>query len=112
MRKIETLVRNTTQLNLQEILNNKFYHNKYGWIKTGMSQKERERAINMAVDVIGGRRKESIRGKLTYASPNHWALRRIFFNIGIYDGKLRCTYCAGQDYPYELNQLRKYLYSL
>lgn len=106
--KIETFVKKANQLTLQNIINGQYYDNKKGWIKVPKSI-DTDHLIEMAVGVIGGNKKGRIRMMLKHYLPQHWAIDRVHFDLGR-SGKIYCSYCAGQDYPYELNQLRKYLY--
>ena len=45
---------------------------------------------------------------LMHERPQHWALSRMFVKkYG--EAPASISYCAGQDYTYEMGQLRKYL---
>ena len=104
---LKNAARSTTQLNASEVIN-KRYHNKLtGWSKLNLSDTEQEKFIRKLVDAIGGRKKTYLIRLFTYSRPNHWALRRFFISPS--DGRI--TYCAGQDYIAELNELRRYLYA-
>ena len=109
MKKLNLAIKNGAQLNAQEILNGRFYHDKKGWTKLDLKE-DKNLALEMIIKVIGGRKKDIIKSRLKWSNPQHWGLERIVFVN--YHGKIRAQYYAGQDHPYELNQLRKYLYSI
>jgi hypothetical protein len=89
----------------QEIINRRIYLN-YNWQDFELSEEAQAEAIEMIVETLGGQNKtkDAIRRTLSYSRPQHWGLRRVIFSK--YGDKLRCSYCAGQDYPAELNQIR------
>ena len=105
---LKTAIKNTTQLTAEQVINGRFYHSKKGWVSLTLTDKET--ALQMIADCLGGRKRAKIESVLNWGKPQHWGLRRIFFKI--YEDKIYCSYCAGQDYPGELNQIRKYLYNL
>ena len=108
-RTLQQLVETTTQLTADEILNNRYHNNKIGWTETRLSFDEKQKALDMIAAKIGGRKPGQIRRALD-RRPNHWAIKRFIF--AIYNEKLMCSYCAGQDMSWEMADLRKYLYKL
>lgn len=109
--EIIKLINSTSQLSLGEILRKRYNHNTKGWIDMKISDEALEMAIRDAVVIIEGRKRHVVKSKLTNYNVNHWALDRIMF-IARKEGGYRVQYFAGQDYPYELQQLRTYLYKL
>lgn len=97
------------QLNVEQALCGRFYHKKHNWVKIPLSLAENHYLLEIAADTIGGRNRSGITRGLR-RTTGHWALRRLIFRQT--DGKITCSYCAGQDYTAELNELRKHLYSL
>ena len=99
-----------SQITAQGVLNGRLYGSFAGesacWQSVIFSPDFREKVINDLCGLYGGRKKERVKYSLSRSSPpQHWALSRTF-----YDNE-RWSYCAGQDYPSELNDLRKYLYN-
>lgn len=108
---IKGLVKTTIQLTAQEILNGRYHHNKRGWVKTNLREKEFEKAVEMIAFALGGRKQNQLRAVLSRVSPpQHWGLSRILFVTR--SGKLIAEYCAGQDFSWETNEIRKALYKL
>ena len=67
--------------------------------------------FRLAVETIGGRNPLKVRRFLANGTHlKHFALERLILTN--YDNKIGLTYCAGQDYPTELQDLRKYIYKL
>ncbi|MEA3279806.1 MAG: hypothetical protein U9Q38_04310, partial [Thermodesulfobacteriota bacterium] len=59
------------------------------------------KAINEIIDIIGGRYIHPI----MFVNRSHWSFQRF-----MYDPKQKqWSYCAGQDYPAEMKQIRKFL---
>lgn len=103
---IQGMALQTNQLTFQHVLNERIYHNKQGWINAKIDNLDE--IINTIVyDVIGGRKQNIIINKL-YKGVSHWALERIIYCTH----RKKFLYVAGQDYVWELNELRKYLYNL
>lgn len=64
-------------------------------------------SIDEIVSLIGGHAKtmQKIRFRLRQGPLNHWSAKNF-----IWSQKRKCwTYCAGQDHPEEIRQIRKYL---
>ena len=100
---------NGHQINAQEVLNRRAYINGE-WQNFEVSEELSAEINDKIVDVLGGHGKtmNAIRRALRYSTPQHWGLSRIFLES--YGGEIpRFRYCAGQDYPSELQAIRKYL---
>ena len=99
------------QLTAQKILNGRAY----GPNRWEDFQIDSELRVKISLDltnVIGGRKQNLINARLYYANTlSHWALDRLILNKRS-DNTYYWTYCAGQDYPRELGELRRYLHSL
>jgi len=96
---------NRSQLTAQQVLNGQLY-GPQGWESVTIAPEFRKQVINDLCTVYGGRKQADLKHALNRSTPpQHWAISRTF-----YEGD-RWAYCAGQDYPAELNQLRKYLYN-
>ena len=103
---VQGMAKQTNQLTLQAVLNGKMYHNNKGWVNVSLHT--RDKVIKDVIkNIIGGNKQDRLLWILRDA-PQHWALARILYSTK----RKNFSYCAGQDYPRELNQLRKYLYSL
>lgn len=100
---------NGRQINAQEILNRRA--NIDGeWQDFTVSDELSAEINDKIVELLGGHGKtmNAMRRVLRYSTPQHWGLGRIFLES--YGGENpRFRYCAGQDYPAELQQIRKYL---
>jgi hypothetical protein len=97
------------QLSVQEVINRRAHINGE-WQGFDLSEELSEEIINRTVEVLGGqhRTKYAMYNTLRRSTPQHWGLARIFIEkYG--DSPIRFSYCAGQDYPAELAQIRKYL---
>ena len=102
---LDQILKNTTQTSAQQILNGRIYLKNKGWADIKVTPELREQVIDEVVDIAGGHTKtrEAMWRTLTYQSPQHWALDRIFVEKG---NPPTLRYCAGQDYTYEMGQLR------
>ena len=98
------------QLTANKILNGRAY-GPNGWEDLKIASELRNRICLELCDVIGGRKKDLVHTRLYYAHVYHWALDRLILNKRL-DNTFYWSYCAGQDYPRELGELRRYLYSL
>ncbi len=103
---LESIYKATPQTSAQQILNEHVYLKGKGWADIKITPELREQVVNMVVEIAGGhtKTKSAMWRTLTYQSPQHWALNRIF--VKSFDGKAALRYCAGQDYTYEMGQLR------
>ena len=115
LHKIDSLKKacklNHGQLNAQDLLNGRIDIKFKGWVSVQLTPEFREELANLIAIVLGGHyaTKQRVIRSLTYGNPQHWGLERIFVE---YSKTLKChylTYCAGQDYPYECNEIRTYL---
>lgn len=93
------------QLTAQEIVNERTYISG-NWENISLSDELREEICKTISETLGGQYKTRVKifRSLYYGRPQHWGLRRVFFRE--YNGKILCSYCAGQDYPAELQQIR------
>lgn len=93
------------QLTGQEVINERTYLNGE-WQDIDISTELRENVCGLISELLGGKEKtkERVYNKLLKGRPQHWGLSRIFFNE--HEGRVYCSYCAGQDYPYELHLIR------
>lgn len=100
---------NGPQLNAQELINRRSHINGE-WQDFQVSDELSAEINDRIVEILGGQAKtmNTIRRVLRYSTPQHWGLARIFVEkYG--ESPIRFSYCAGQDYPAELAQIRKYL---
>lgn len=97
------------QVTAQEIINRRSFLDGE-WQTIDLTDRCEDEFISAVLDILGGWTKNQIRMGyvLRRSKPQHWGLGRIFIEkFG--DSPARVTYCAGQDYPYELKQIRQYL---
>jgi hypothetical protein len=94
------------QTNAQEILNGHVCLTDEGWTDIEVSPEVRAQVIDEVVKAAGGRMETRRRMHqcLTNERPQHWALRRMI--VEKYNGAAFVHYCAGQDYTFEMKQLR------
>ena len=94
------------QLTAQEIVNERTYLKGEGWANISLSDELRREILTLVSETLGGQHKtrQRIFSNMYYGRPQHWGLSRVFFRV--YNGKVMCSYCAGQDYPSELNTIR------
>ena len=97
------------QLNAQEIINRRA--NVDGeWQDIELTAEFMSEFIEAIVDILGGRNmtQSYVRYNLRRSTPQHWGLSRIVLSkYG--SSPARWSYCAGQDCPSEISQIRKYL---
>lgn len=98
------------QTSMQKVLNNRAYIKGIGWGEVQFSYEIKKLLIDKAVNVIGGRNSLKVRRFLNNGTYQHWALDRLF--ITCYNNVINVDYCAGQDYVWELNNLRQYIYKV
>lgn len=97
----------TNQTSAQQLLNGRVCLKDEGWTDIEITPELREQVVNEVVSLAGGHRATQARmwRSLTYETRQHWALGRMF--VEKYDeSPARLRYCAGQDYPSEMAQLR------
>lgn len=92
------------QLTIQKLLNGRLYTSE-GWQSFKVAPELREEIAQKVSELLGGRKttKEAVYHTLKNERPQHWGLSRIHI-----EGE-RLSYCAGQDYPAELAEIRKAL---
>lgn len=109
--KIEQIFKRADyQINFQDLVINGRYHDKIdGWSQCTFTDDLEEQLIDLFMDQIGGweKSKAAIRRAVEFHKPQHWALSRFFLEER--NNKIMLVYCAGQDYPAELAELRRYL---
>jgi hypothetical protein len=102
---------NNSQITAETILNGNLYTSK-GWEKFNVSHDLLKSTALLIAETLGGWQstKNSVERSLSYGSVSHWGLRRLIFSKRKQNDKRKNTislsYCAGQDYVYELNQIR------
>jgi hypothetical protein len=96
------------QLTAQEIVNGRSYING-NWQDFEMTSEARDEAARVISETLGGWKatQQAVYNSLRWGRPQHWGLSRVFFRE--YEGKILCSYCAGQDYPSELRAIRNAL---
>ena len=100
------------QITAQEIINRRTFV-QGEWQTIDLTDKCEDELVSAILDVLGGWAKNQPRmaRAIRFSKPQHWGLSRIF--IEKYGdpatSPLRISYCAGQDYPWELKQIRQYL---
>lgn len=97
------------QINAQDFINGRLYTKSEGWAYVEISEDLRDQFASEVSDLLGGwtKTKEAIRYTLVNGRPQHWGLGRILLEN--YSGKIGWSYCAGQDYAYETQQIRNNL---
>ena len=118
MKTIKTLAQakklvGDTQLNAQDLIRGQIYIKPKGWTKIKLSHECRLELANHISSILGGRNNTKIRvfNNILYNSPVHWGLERIIINrrTNQQDKRkktLHVSYCAGQDYTWETNEIR------
>jgi hypothetical protein len=108
---IAGLIDSTTQLNAYNLLVCRVNDKEKGWIDIDPDLEVLELLAIMVADTVGGRKETKssiIRAILFYplsvAKSTPLISRLIFTRVG---DKITLNYCAGQDYPAELRELRK-----
>jgi hypothetical protein len=97
------------QITAQELLNNKIYSHKDGWIDIKLSKEFRNDMCEDITNLLGGysETKKRVKFTLMYEKPQHWGLTRMV--IATYKNKSRWIYIVGQDQSYENKIIREYL---
>lgn len=93
------------QLTGQELVNERTYI-AGEWQNISISPEVRAEVAGLISETLGGHKRtlENVYYNILNGKPQHWGLSRIFFRHN--EGKIHCSYCAGQDCPYELNLIR------
>ena len=109
--KIEQIIKRADyQINMQDLLINGRYHDKIdGWSNCTFTDELKEQLLDLTLTTIGGwkSKREQLKRALSYEKPQHWALSRLV--IEERRNQIVMIYIAGQDYPAELSELRRYL---
>ena len=104
-----------TQVTAQGLLNGKMYIKDKGHSDITLTEAFRRTLIERIVSLLGGhdKTKRRVKSVLTYGSFQHWGLDRFHVDKINYikdePAKYELNYCAGQDYPEEINNIRKEL---
>ena len=91
------------QVNIQDLLNGRMYIKGKGWSDIQLSSELKQDICGKVAKLLGGINvtKNKVFHNLMTERKQHWGLSRMFIET-----PERITYCAGQDYPYEMNQIR------
>lgn len=102
----EILAATDMQISAQNLINGRMHTKDEGWTDFEITSELREKFADEVSELYGGRikTKSAVYSSLRYGRPQHWGLGRTFLEN--YGNNPRFRYCAGQDYPYELNQIR------
>lgn len=99
------------QLSAQDLISRRIYLKNKGWADVKLSDEFNNQLADMVAELLGGWRKtkNNVKCTLIWGRPYHWGLKRIF--VVKYKGMkhARLTYCAGQDYQVETQQIRNAL---
>ena len=103
---IKSLDSKVQQLTLQQVINQRACINH---VYQAFSFKLNVDQLRQIVMLIGGHSetRRAIMQTLTSGKPQHWGLDRILYSAK----RDRFEYCAGQDYPVEMKEIRKALKS-
>ena len=95
------------QVTIQDLLNGRMYLRNKGWSDVRLTDELKERICLETAGLLGGvyKTKKRVFNTLLNDKPQHWGLDRIFIRQYKKEPAV-LTYCAGQDYPTELNQIR------
>lgn len=100
-KNIQNAAKKTNQLTLNNLISNRFYHKKLGWIKLNINDID----LDSLVSLIGGRGynySSLIKDYIEWGS-SYGILDRLIYSTD----RKRWEYIAGQDYTAELNTIRK-----
>jgi hypothetical protein len=102
-KSIDSLKDRVQQLNLYNLIAQSIYLNGAGWIKT--NNLLTDELIDQVCDLLGGhkRTKEKMFHVIRRGGFSKWYLERIIYSFT----RKRFEYCAGQDYPAELAEIRR-----
>lgn len=98
------------QVTAQEVLNGRTSLKVGSYQEVNFAPELREEVIQKIVETLGGRErtKVSIYSRLRNERPQHWGLAR-FLLVKYGDKPAYFSYCAGQDMPFEMKQIREAL---
>lgn len=99
------------QTSIYNVLNNRAHVKGIGHTAVKFSEELKGEIFRATVETIGGRNALKVRRFLNNGRHlKHFALERLF--VECREGKISVNYCAGQDYPGELQDLRRYIYNV
>lgn len=105
-KSIENLAKNTIELTLENILHKRAYHKTAGWISINdLMTEDLADEISQLLGGINTTKQGVFNSLLYHRTVSHWGLRRIIWC----KHTKRFKYVAGQDYTYELSEIRKAL---
>lgn len=102
-KSIESLKNRVDNLNLYNLMSQSIYIDGAGWIKT--NNLLTDDLIDQVCDLLGGhsKTKEKMFHVIKRGGFSRWYLERIYYAF-----ESKCfRYCAGQDYPAELIEIRR-----
>lgn len=118
MRTLKTLkqalrLQNDGRLTAQDLLRGQLYTTR-GWEYFKLDSQFKEELARAVSNALGGhnKTKEKVYNLIRWGSPSHWGLARVMITRRK-DPKdkrrklIRVDYCAGQDYIFDLNEIRK-----
>lgn len=100
------------QVSILALLEGRMYLKDKGWSDVRLTEELREEIARRVCDIYGGHKatRQNVYNHLMSSNGGrHWTLDRMYFSCS---KEMRLSYCAGQDYPYEMAQARKYFNSL
>jgi glutathionyl-hydroquinone reductase len=98
------------QTSIYNVLNNRAYVKGIGHTTVMFSKEIKDILLKLTVEVIGGNKSTSVRRFLANGQYRHYTLERMF--IECYDNIISVNYCAGQDYRAEMQDLRRFIYTV
>jgi len=101
----------TSQITLQNLAAGRL-RGPNGWQDIELDYKFKLQLAEDVTAVYGGRKREQLQKSIITAlnGLSHWGFRRTFIEYHNKDFKI--VYGPAQDYPYELNAIRRYLYGI
>jgi hypothetical protein len=112
-KELMELVQTANQLTLTQLINGRYHHTKKSWVNFELSSEISQKLAHLVVACYGGKKRTALYQQLAsgiyYGNISHWGFDRTFLLVR--NNELVFTYCAGQDMPHELNQIRKYIYN-
>lgn len=102
------------QVNVQQLINGSMYLEKSGWTKVKVTDELLEEVAEIVSQELGGRNvtKERIKYVISNFKPQHWGLERFLLEWYKQWKEPKIRYCAGQDYAWEMKNIRDYLRKL
>jgi len=95
------------QITAQDLINGRMYHKLKGWVNVKLTPEFEAEIAEQLSELYGGirRTKAQVFRTLLYSRPQHWGLSRTML-VKYNKQPARWDYCAGQDYPSEMNIIR------